>query len=129
MLEMNASGDVEENRNPLGSSCCNVGALFCVPTTSLAHGGAEHRRVHGGGEGARARLCGRLHNISAAPDRGTLSVLYELKASGSNDNPETGMKSHRRSTRDALRAAPEQSRARYPDSEGFVERNGQRHLL
>ena len=26
----------------------------------------------------------------------------------------------------ALRAAPEQSRARYPDSEGFVERDGQR---
>ena len=27
---------------------------------------------------------------------------------------------------EALRAAPEQSRARYPDSEGFVERDGQR---
>ena len=31
-----------------------------------------------------------------------------------------------RSTCEALRAAPEQSRARYPDSEGFVERDGQR---
>ena len=39
MLEMNASGDVEENRNPLGKLLYNVSTLYCM-TTSLAHGGA-----------------------------------------------------------------------------------------
>ncbi len=79
MLEMNASGDVEENRNPLGKFLYNVSTLYCM-TTSLAHGGAGIGACMGEQKARELAYAAGFTHFRKLPIEEPFSVLYELKA-------------------------------------------------
>jgi SAM-dependent methyltransferase len=79
MLEMNASGDVEENRNPLGRFLYNVSTLYCM-TTSLAHGGAGIGACMGEEKARELAYAAGFTHFRKLPIEEAFSVLYELKA-------------------------------------------------
>jgi 2-polyprenyl-3-methyl-5-hydroxy-6-metoxy-1,4-benzoquinol methylase len=79
MLEMNASGDVEENRNPLGKFLYNVSTLYCM-TTSLAHGGAGIGACMGQEKARELAYAAGFTHFRKLPIEEPFSVLYELKA-------------------------------------------------
>jgi ubiquinone/menaquinone biosynthesis C-methylase UbiE len=79
MLEMNASGDVEENRNPLGKFLYNVSTLYCM-TTSLAHGGAGIGACMGEHKARELAYAAGFTHFRKLPIEEPFSVLYELKA-------------------------------------------------
>jgi 2-polyprenyl-3-methyl-5-hydroxy-6-metoxy-1,4-benzoquinol methylase len=79
MLEMNASGDVEENRNPLGKFLYNVSTLYCM-TTSLAHGGAGIGACMGEEKARELAYAAGFKHFRKLPIEEPFSVLYELKA-------------------------------------------------
>lgn len=79
MLEMNASGDVEENRNPLGKLLYNVSTLYCM-TTSLAHGGAGIGACMGQEKARELAYAAGFTRFRKLPIEEPFSVLYELKA-------------------------------------------------
>ena len=79
MLEMNASGDVEENRNPLGRFLYNVSTLYCM-TTSLAHGGAGIGACMGEEKARELAYAAGYSHFRKLPIEDPFSVLYELKA-------------------------------------------------
>jgi len=79
MLEMNASGDVEENRNPLGKFLYNVSTLYCM-TTSLAHGGAGIGACMGQDKARELAYAAGFTQFRKLPIEEPFSVLYELKA-------------------------------------------------
>jgi ubiquinone/menaquinone biosynthesis C-methylase UbiE len=79
MLEMNASGDVEENRNPLGKLLYNVSTLYCM-TTSLAHGGAGIGACMGQEKARELAYAAGFTHFRKLPIEEPFSVLYELKA-------------------------------------------------
>jgi 2-polyprenyl-3-methyl-5-hydroxy-6-metoxy-1,4-benzoquinol methylase len=79
MLEMNASGDVEENRNPLGRLLYNVSTLYCM-TTSLAHGGAGIGACMGQEKARELAYAAGFTQFRKLPIEEPFSVLYELKA-------------------------------------------------
>jgi 2-polyprenyl-3-methyl-5-hydroxy-6-metoxy-1,4-benzoquinol methylase len=79
MLEMNASGDVEENRNPLGKFLYNVSTLYCM-TTSLAHGGAGIGACMGEEKARELAYAAGFTRFRKLPIEEPFSVLYELKA-------------------------------------------------
>ncbi len=79
MLEMNASGDVEENRNPLGKLLYNVSTLYCM-TTSLAHGGAGIGACMGEQKARELAYAAGFTHFRKLPAEHPFSVLYELKA-------------------------------------------------
>lgn len=79
MLEMNASGDVEENRNPLGKFLYNVSTLYCM-TTSLAHGGAGIGACMGQEKARELAYASGFTHFRKLPIEEPFSVLYELKA-------------------------------------------------
>jgi 2-polyprenyl-3-methyl-5-hydroxy-6-metoxy-1,4-benzoquinol methylase/DNA-binding transcriptional ArsR family regulator len=79
MLEMNASGDVEENRNPLGKLLYNVSTLYCM-TTSLAHGGAGIGACMGEHKARELAYAAGFTHFRKLPIEEPFSVLYELKA-------------------------------------------------
>lgn len=78
-LEMNASGDVDENVNPLGRLLYSVSTLYCM-TTSLAHDGAGIGACMGQRKAEElAEEAGYAH-FRKLPIEDPFSVLYELKA-------------------------------------------------
>lgn len=79
MLEMNASGDVEKNRNPLGKFLYNVSTLYCM-TTSLAHGGAGIGACMGEEKARELAYAAGFTRFRKLPIENPFSVLYELKA-------------------------------------------------
>jgi 2-polyprenyl-3-methyl-5-hydroxy-6-metoxy-1,4-benzoquinol methylase len=79
MLEMNASHDVEENRNPLGKFLYNVSTLYCM-TTSLAHGGAGIGACMGEPKARELAYASGYSHFRKLPIEDPFSVLYELKA-------------------------------------------------
>jgi ubiquinone/menaquinone biosynthesis C-methylase UbiE len=79
MLEMNASGEVEENRNPLGKFLYNVSSLYCM-TTSLAHGGAGIGACMGEQKARELAYAAGFKHFRKLPIEEPFSVLYELKA-------------------------------------------------
>jgi 2-polyprenyl-3-methyl-5-hydroxy-6-metoxy-1,4-benzoquinol methylase len=79
MLEMNASGEVEENRNPLGKFLYNVSTLYCM-TTSLAHGGAGIGACMGEQKARELAYAAGFTHFRKLPIEEPFSVLYELKA-------------------------------------------------
>jgi len=79
MLEMNASGDVEQNRNPLGKFLYNVSTLYCM-TTSLAHGGAGIGACMGEEKARELAYASGFTHFRKLPIEEPFSVLYELKA-------------------------------------------------
>src|SRR5918912_3849027 len=79
MLEMNASHDVEENRNPLGKFLYNVSTLYCM-TTSLAHGGAGIGACMGEPKARELSYASGFSHFRKLPIEDPFSVLYELKA-------------------------------------------------
>jgi 2-polyprenyl-3-methyl-5-hydroxy-6-metoxy-1,4-benzoquinol methylase len=79
MLEMNASGDVEENRNPLGKFLYNVSTLYCM-TTSLAHDGAGIGACMGEEKARELAYAAGFSKFRKLPIEDPFSVLYELKA-------------------------------------------------
>jgi SAM-dependent methyltransferase len=79
MLEMNASGDVEENRNPLGKFLYNVSTLYCM-TTSLAHDGAGIGACMGEEKARELAYAAGFSKFRKLPIEDAFSVLYELKA-------------------------------------------------
>jgi SAM-dependent methyltransferase len=79
MLEMNASHDVEENRNPLGRFLYNVSTLYCM-TTSLAHGGAGIGACMGEPKARELAYAAGFSRFRKLPIEDPFSVLYELKA-------------------------------------------------
>jgi SAM-dependent methyltransferase len=79
MLEMNASGDVEENRNPLGKLLYNVSTLYCM-TTSLAHGGAGIGACMGEDKARELAYAAGFTCFRSLRMEEPFSVLYELKA-------------------------------------------------
>ena len=79
MLEMNASGEVEENRNPLGKLLYNVSSLYCM-TTSLAHGGAGIGACMGEEKARELAYAAGFTHFRKLPIEEPFSVLYELKA-------------------------------------------------
>jgi SAM-dependent methyltransferase len=79
MLEMNASGDVADNVNPLGRLLYSVSTLYCM-TTSLAHDGAGIGACMGQRKAEElAEEAGYTH-FRKLPIEDPFSVLYELKA-------------------------------------------------
>ena len=79
MLEMNASGEVEENRNPVGKFLYNVSTLYCM-TTSLAHGGAGIGACMGEDKARELAYAAGFAHFRKLPIEDPFSVLYELKA-------------------------------------------------
>ena len=79
MLEMNASGDMEENRNPLGKLLYNVSTLYCM-TTSLAHGGAGIGACMGEEKARELAYAAGFTHFSRLLIEEPFSVVYELKA-------------------------------------------------
>jgi 2-polyprenyl-3-methyl-5-hydroxy-6-metoxy-1,4-benzoquinol methylase len=79
MLEMRASGEVEENRNPLGRFLYNVSTLYCM-TTSLAHGGAGIGACMGERKARELAYAAGFTHFRKLPIEDPFSVLYELKA-------------------------------------------------
>jgi SAM-dependent methyltransferase len=79
MLEMNASGDVDENINPLGKLLYSVSTLYCM-TTSLAHGGAGIGACMGGHKAEQLAEEAGYGHFRKLPIDDPFSVLYELKA-------------------------------------------------
>ena len=79
MLEMNASGEVEENRNPVGKLLYNVSTLYCM-TTSLAHGGAGIGACMGEDKARELAYAAGFAHFRKLPIEDPFSVLYELKA-------------------------------------------------
>ena len=79
MLEMNASGEVEENRNSLGKLLYNVSTLYCM-TTSLAHGGAGIGACMGEERARELAYAAGFKHFRKLPIEEPFSVLYELKA-------------------------------------------------
>jgi ubiquinone/menaquinone biosynthesis C-methylase UbiE len=79
MLEMNASGDVEKNRHPLGKFLYNVSTLYCM-TTSLAHGGAGIGACMGEEKARELAYAAGFTRFRKLPIENPFSVLYELKA-------------------------------------------------
>jgi 2-polyprenyl-3-methyl-5-hydroxy-6-metoxy-1,4-benzoquinol methylase len=79
MLEMNASSDVEKNRNPLGKFLYNVSTLYCM-TTSLAHGGAGIGACMGEEKARELAYAAGFTRFRKLPIENPFSVLYELKA-------------------------------------------------
>jgi 2-polyprenyl-3-methyl-5-hydroxy-6-metoxy-1,4-benzoquinol methylase len=79
MLEMNASAEVEENRNPLGKLLYNVSTLYCM-TTSLAHGGAGIGACMGEEKARELAYAAGFTHFRKLSIEEPFSVLYELKA-------------------------------------------------
>ncbi len=79
MLEMNASGDVDENANPLGKLLYNVSTLYCM-TTSLAHDGAGIGACMGQHKAEELAEQAGYGQFRKLPIEDPFSVLYELKA-------------------------------------------------
>jgi SAM-dependent methyltransferase len=79
MLEMNASGDVDENDNPLGRLLYSVSTLYCM-TTSLAHGGAGIGACMGGHKAHELAEESGYGHFRKLPIEDPFSVLYELRA-------------------------------------------------
>jgi 2-polyprenyl-3-methyl-5-hydroxy-6-metoxy-1,4-benzoquinol methylase len=79
VLEMNASHDVEENRNPLGKFLYNVSTLYCM-TTSLAHGGAGIGACMGEPKARELAYASGFSHFRKLPIEDPFSVLYELRA-------------------------------------------------
>jgi SAM-dependent methyltransferase len=79
MLEMNASGDVAENDNPLGRLLYNVSTLYCM-TTSLAHDGAGIGACMGQHKAEELAAESGYGHFRKLPLEDPFSVLYELKA-------------------------------------------------
>ncbi|MBE3603713.1 methyltransferase domain-containing protein [bacterium] len=79
MVEMNVSGKVEENVNPLGRLIYSASTLYCM-TVSLAHGGAGIGALMGE-ESARALAEeAGFTSFVRLPVKDAFSALYELKA-------------------------------------------------
>jgi 2-polyprenyl-3-methyl-5-hydroxy-6-metoxy-1,4-benzoquinol methylase len=78
MLEMNASGDVAENGNPLGRFLYNVSTLYCM-TTSLAHDGAGIGACMGQHKAEELAAESGYSNFRRLPIEDPFSVLYELR--------------------------------------------------
>ena len=78
-LEMNASGDVDENVNPLGRLLYSVSTLYCM-TTSLAHGGAGIGACMGQHKAEELAEESGFGHFRKLPIEDPFSVLYELKA-------------------------------------------------
>ena len=78
-LEMNASGDVDENVNPLGRLLYSVSTLYCM-TTSLAHGGAGIGACMGQHKAEELADEAGFGHFRKLPIEDPFSVLYELKA-------------------------------------------------
>lgn len=79
MVEMNVSGKVEENVNPLGRLMYSASTLYCM-TVSLAHGGAGIGALMGE---ERARALAEEAGFASfvrLPVKDAFSALYELKA-------------------------------------------------
>ncbi len=79
MLEMNAGGEEEENRNPLGGLLYNTNTL-CRMTTSLVKGGDG---AEGGTREEKARqlaYAAGFTRFRRLPIENPCSALYELKA-------------------------------------------------
>jgi 2-polyprenyl-3-methyl-5-hydroxy-6-metoxy-1,4-benzoquinol methylase len=79
MVEMNVSGKVEENVNPLGRLMYSASTLYCM-TVSLAHGGAGIGALMGE---ERARALAEEAGFTSfvrLPVKDAFSALYELKA-------------------------------------------------
>jgi 2-polyprenyl-3-methyl-5-hydroxy-6-metoxy-1,4-benzoquinol methylase len=79
MLEMNASGDVEKNRNPLGKFLYNVSTLYCM-TTSLAHDGAGIGACMGEEKARELAYAAGFTCFRRLSIEEPFSILYELKA-------------------------------------------------
>jgi SAM-dependent methyltransferase len=79
MLEMNASGEVAENDNPLGRFLYNVSTLYCM-TTSLAHGGEGIGACMGQHKAEELATESGYGHFRKLPVEHPFSVLYELKA-------------------------------------------------
>ena len=78
-LEMNASGDVDENVNPLGRLLYSVSTLYCM-TTSLAHDGAGIGACMGQHKAEELAEEAGYGHFRKLPIEDPFSVLYELKA-------------------------------------------------
>jgi ubiquinone/menaquinone biosynthesis C-methylase UbiE len=78
-LEMNASGDVDENSHPLGRMLYNVSTLYCM-TTSLAHDGAGIGACMGQAKAEELAESAGYEQFRRLPIEDPFSVLYELKA-------------------------------------------------
>ncbi|MFI5004632.1 MAG: hypothetical protein ACHQE6_06420 [Solirubrobacterales bacterium] len=78
MLEMNASGDVEANRNPLGGLLYKVSTLYRM-TTSLVHGGAGIGACMGEEKARELAYAAGFRHFRKLPIENPFSVLYELK--------------------------------------------------
>ena len=78
MLEMNASGDVHENVNPLGRFLYSVSTLYCM-TVSLAHNGAGIGACMGEGKARELATEAGFRSFRTLPIEDPFSKLYELR--------------------------------------------------
>lgn len=79
LLEMNASGDVDENVNPIGRFLYSVSTLYCM-TTSLAHDGAGIGACMGQAKAEELAEEAGFGHFRKLPIEDPFSVLYELRA-------------------------------------------------
>lgn len=79
MLEMDAAGDVDEGRNPLGGLICNVNTR-CRMTTSFAHRGSDMSAGTVEEKARQLAYAAGFTSFRKLPIENPRSVLYELKA-------------------------------------------------
>ena len=79
MVEMNVSGKVEENVNPLGRLMYSASTLYCM-TVSLAHGGAGIGALMGEDRARALAEEAGFASFVRLPVKDAFSALYELKA-------------------------------------------------
>ena len=132
IVEPLAGDAIEENLNPVGRVFYGVSTMLCTPA-SFARGRARARRAGGRGSVSatwwRRRASRRFRRVAETPFN---LVLRGAAVSAERASRQRGYGSRDRARTDGSCEAPaigrdgEQSRARYPDAEGFVERDGQR---
>ena len=116
IVEPRAGDRTEDNFNPVGRAYYAFSTLLCTPGVALAGGRARARRAGRRGADPRRRRGGRVH---ALPPRGRDAVQPRLRGAALT-------LAGRPRSAPAAGAPREQSRARYPDAHGHVERDGVR---
>ena len=78
MLEINASGNLEDNLHPMGKFFYSISTMYCI-TVSLAHGGAGLGTCMG--EEKPRQMCDNagFSHFRKLPFEHPLAVLYEVK--------------------------------------------------
>ena len=127
IVEPMAGDRVEDNLNPVGRAFYGFSTLLCTPASLSQEVGLALGAQAGE---ARIREVVEAGGLHALPARGRDAVQPRLRGAAMSPTVAAIRTRNREPVRRrAAGAGREQSRARYPDAEGFVERDGPRSSM